>query len=280
MKDLLHLEQIDTSTFMAQSHQPSFRHSLFGGQVIAQALMAAGLTVDKRNVHSLHAYFLRPGNSEVPIYFHVETLLEGRSFTNKQVKAVQNEKTVLNMLCSFHVNERGYEHQPDAPHINKTPEQVRAEVNQPKNTGLLKEAKRIWASPIEVLPLNQKAWGEGASRTDTGQFWISANGAIPNTPLHHYCTLAFASDIGLLGTTLLKHDTSLFNGGVFPASVDHSIWFHREPNLNDWNFYHTESPWAGGARGLGKGEFFQQGKIIATIAQEGLIRPADVGSQK
>lgn len=251
---------------------------VFGGQVIGQALASAERTVaDDRPVHSLHAYFLRGGSEDHEIDFKVERDMDGGSFSNRRVVASQLGKPILNMLASFHKREDGVHHADPMPqvvgpegvtndaelraaHIEKFPEAQRGFILRPR--------------PIELRPLEPRAWMGGGPRDPIAHTWFRAVATLPDDPRIHRAVLAYASDMTLLGTSTLPHDISWATGNMMGASLDHSLWFHEDFRADDWLLYVCDSPWAGRARGFNRGRIFtRDGRLVASVAQEGLIRP-------
>lgn len=275
---ILELTSLGDQRFCAEHHQANFRHSLFGGQVLAQALMAGGLCVEENRLpHSLHAYFLKAGHTQSPIYFDVKNLLEGKSVSNRHVEVSQDDKLIFSALISFHKPEPGYQHQMDPP-SHPSPKELHNKHGKKVDKTIQRIAEFIGSPAIEVLPTDiSKVDTNLKTAVHPGAFWFRGSEVVSQaTKLQHYAALAFVSDIGLLSSALTPHNISLFDGTVFPASMDHSIWFHREPQFNDWHLYETVSPWAGRARGLCQGTIYnEQFQRVATVAQEGLIRPRD-----
>lgn len=273
LEQLLDLEAIGSHRFTTRNHQESFRKTIFGGQVLAQALMAAGRTVRNRPAHSLHAYFLRAGRIDSPVEYWVENMRDGNSVSSRFVRAIQEGSLIFTMQASFHKPEEGFEHQACTPSHVLSPEAL---LNQSPedNENLAREFSELGVAPIDFIPYDRRVFESQASDSHSAQFWVRCRESLPADPLMHYCALAFASDLGLLATALLPHPTSLFHGEVYPASMDHSIWFHRPPTFNDWHHYLTDTPWAGGARGFCRGTLYdQQERIVASVCQEGMIRP-------
>lgn len=270
---LLDLEPLAVDHYRTRQHQQNFRHSLFGGQVLAQALMAAGLTVeDGRPAHSLHAYFLRAGHAGSPVEFFVDRLRDGKHFSARSVSATQDSKLILTLHASFHTPEAGFNHQPPAPSKEPTPVALAEALSNDKSPDRT-IGSEINDPPLDYLPFNNHLKLTTPQADTEARCWTRARGPLPTTPLHHLCALAFASDVALLASALLPHDASLFSDTIFPASIDHSLWFHRVPVFNDWHQYITDSPWAGDARALCRGQFFDAaGQLVATVAQEGLLR--------
>jgi acyl-CoA thioesterase-2 len=263
--DLLDLEMIDVDLFRGQQPQTSMQR-VFGGQVLGQALVAASRTVDPgRIVHSLHGYFLRGGDTAVPIIYRPEPTRDGGSFSSRRVVASQNGKPIFYMSASFQRPEPGLDHQDPMPDELVPPE----------------EAPTL-ASVLEARSGRKAAdWDKEWSALDvrlagvTGrQFWIRAAGKLPDDPALHACVLAYASDLTLLGASLLPHGIVIGDRRIQPASLDHALWFHREFRADEWLLYDQASPSASGARGFATGRLFNQdGRLIASVAQEGLIRP-------
>lgn len=273
LEQLLDLEAIDSQRFTTRNHQESFRKTIFGGQVLAQALMAAGRTVRNRPVHSLHAYFLRAGQVDSPVEYWVENLRDGNSVSSRAVRAVQEGELIFTMQASFHKLEAGFEHQTFAPAHVAPPESVREQYPDEHGDKLAREFGHLGVAPIDFVPYSRDIFEPAASSSQSAQFWVRCRENLPADPLFHYCALAFASDLGLLATSLLPHPTSLFHGEVYPASMDHSIWFHRQPTFSDWHHYLTDSPWAGAGRGFCRGSLYdQQERLVASVSQEGMIR--------
>ncbi len=273
LDQILTLEKDSSGAFIARHHQPNFRHTLFGGQVLAQGLMAAGQTAD-RPVNSLHAYFLRPGRTDLPVIYHVKELRSGRSVITREVEAEQDGKMILTMQCSFHLVEEGYYHQSHQAPPVPTPEALLTSLTASEKQELESASHTLGTSSMEFIPCQKEFFTSNAPTSADVQFWMRVKDCYDAQPLQHACALAFASDIGLLATTLMPHDTSLFSGKVLPASMDHSIWYHQTCDFREWHLYSATSPWAGNARGLALGAIYNQlGELVASTAQEGLIRP-------
>lgn len=271
LQDVLTLESLGDDVFRASHHKENFHKALFGGQVLAQSLMAAGLTVDGILPHSLHAYFLRPGSSQSPVDYTVVRNRDGKSFSHRTVNAVQAGKLIFTAMVSFHGDEHGFEHadtwrtEPAKPELTGVKPSPELAPNQPEM-----EADAFAFYPLTTGMLSTKREDEPATL-----FWMRCIEPLLPSPLVQACALAYASDFGLLATTLTPHPASLFKGQVMGASVDHAMWFHEHSfSLNDWLFYEIDSPWAGHARGFARGKIFnQKGRLLASSSQEGLIRP-------
>jgi acyl-CoA thioesterase-2 len=272
--DLLDLEQIEVNIFRGRSPDER-RQRVFGGQVAGQALVAAGRTVPAdRPVHSLHAYFIRPGDPAVPLVYLVDRVRDGRSFTTRRVSAVQHGETIFTLSASFHHAEPGPEHADPMPDV-PPPEAV--ERRQDKMARVLGEASIPWQDgPIDLRsigPLHVEAQRDPSLRTTTNLVWLRVDGELPDDPLLHVCLMTYASDMTLLDSLLLGHGLSWWDGQTSGASLDHAMWFHRPFRADRWLLYAQDSPVAYGARGLARGEVFtEQGELVVSVVQEGLIR--------
>ncbi len=273
---VLRLERLEVDLFRGESQDPGWGR-IFGGQVLGQALSAASQTVaDDRPVHSLHAYFLRPGDISLPIVYTVDRIRDGRSFTTRRVVAVQKGRAILNLSASFQVEEVGHEHadpMPEAP----PPESLKAtwdlgaEIAHqfPEPVRALATAVR----PIEIRPVDPQNPLAPRARPPRRLAWFRAGGPVPDGDAVHRFLLAYASDFHFLTTSLQPHGRSWIAGGVQLASIDHAMWFHAPFRIDDWLLYAVDSPAASGARGIVRGRFFSRdGRLVATTAQEGLIR--------
>jgi acyl-CoA thioesterase-2 len=276
---ILDLEQIEDNIFRGRSPQVGWQR-VFGGLVISQALVAASRTVKGRNPHSLHCYFLLPGDPSVPIVYEVERVRDGRSFTTRRCVAVQHGRTIFVLSASFQIDEVGPEHSlamPDVPKPEALPgiEQLKRALGDQMPDGVRRYLDR--ERPIEFRPVDASRYAPGAmgtARRPSQQIWMRASGALPDDPAMHRAVLAYLSDMTLLDTALVAHGKSVFDGSSQVASLDHAIWFHRPFRADEWMLYDQESPNAGGARGLTRGSLFTaEGHLIASVMQEGLIRP-------
>ena len=275
--ELLDLEEIDQNIYRGRNERAQ-RERLFGGQVAAQALAAAGRTVTGRVAHSLHAYFLRPGDPRIPVLYTVDRIRDGQSFTTRRVVAIQRGQAIFNMSVSFQVIEAGYEHQqlemPSAPEPESLPSWAERAEQAAKR---LPQESAAWVRedrPIELRHVEAPTFLGGASRRGGNQVWFRASGALPEDPFVHQCVVAYASDMSLLDTVVLPHGRSGSLGPVMMASLDHAIWFHHAIRADDWLLYAQDSPVAAGARGFARGSIFtREGQLVASVAQEGLMRP-------
>jgi acyl-CoA thioesterase-2 len=276
--DLLDLEQIEVNIFRGRSPDESVQR-VFGGQVAGQALVAAGRTVPSdRPVHSLHAYFIRPGDPAVPLVYTVDRVRDGRSFTTRRVSCIQHGKTIFTLSASFQHPEPGYEHHtpmPDAP----PPESVTPTLERlEKLYGPLdaRYARIFNRNPVDLRfpgPLAVEAERDRSLRTTKSMVWLRVDGELPDDPLLHVCLMTYASDMSLLDSVLLAHGLSWVDGKTIGASLDHAMWFHRPFRADQWLLYSQESPVASGARGLARGQVFTAaGDLVVSVVQEGLIR--------
>jgi acyl-CoA thioesterase-2 len=249
---------------------------VFGGQVIGQALVAAYRTVEGRSAHSLHCYFLRPGDPAVPIIYSVDRIRDGGSFSTRRVVAVQHGQAIFSMAASFHKQEEGLAHQmkmPDVPLPESLPSE--AELKQLLIDRLPPQVRSYWERerPIEIRPVDLTRYLSPEKRTATQQVWIRATGDLgPDLPLNQ-CVLAYASDFTLLDTALIAHGRFIFDPTLMLASLDHSVWFHRAFRVDDWLLYAQDSPSSGGGRAFCHGTLFaRSGELVASTTQEGLLR--------
>jgi acyl-CoA thioesterase-2 len=273
--DLLDLEQIEVNIFRGRSPDEAVQR-VFGGQVAGQALVAAGRTVpDDRQVHSLHAYFIRPGDPAVPLVYTVERVRDGRSFSTRRVTAVQHGRTIFALSASFHRPEPGLDHAMPMPQV-PPPEEVRPSAERLEQALGVSLPTHFRDSPIDlrtVGPLSIEASRDLSLRTTRSLVWLRVNGTLPDDPLLHVCLMTYASDLTLLDTVLLAHGRSWYDGLTKGASLDHAMWFHRPFRADQWLLYAQESPVAHGGRGLARGEVFTaDGDLVVSVVQEGLIR--------
>ena len=275
---ILDLEPLEVNLFRGRSPQSRWQR-VFGGQVIGQALVAACRTVDDvtaRPPHSLHAYFLLGGDPKVPIIYEVDRIRDGKSFTTRRVIAIQHGHAIFSMEVSFHTVEEGWTHQfamPDVPKPDQLPSE--AEVRD-KLLPLMSDAVRRYYErerPIEMRPVEYGRYLGEKLEGDRFHIWIRATGRLPDEPAIHQCVLAYASDMTLLDTALVPLGKTVFNEDVMAASLDHALWFHRPFRADEWLLYAQDSPYLGGSRGLARGLIFaSDGTLVASVAQEGLLR--------
>jgi acyl-CoA thioesterase II len=279
--ELLDLEQIELDIFRGRSPEGERRQRVFGGQVAGQALVAAGRTVPAdRPVHSLHAYFIRPGDPTVPLIYLVDRVRDGRSFTTRRVSAVQHGKTIFTLSASFHHPEPGVEHAQPMPDVPAPETLPTAAERLRKHFGDSAADRSLasFANPIDIRylgPLTLEAAQDPALRVTESMAWIRADGDLPDDELLHVCLVTYASDMTLLDSVLLANGLSWFDGRTTGASLDHAMWFHRPFRADRWLLYVQDSPTAGGARGLARGELYtRDGQLAVSVVQEGLIRTA------
>jgi len=273
--DLLDLSPIGDDHFQGDSEDLGFPN-VFGGQVLGQALMAASRTVEGRLPHSLHAYFLRPGNHSMPIDYEVQRVRDGGSFSVRRVIARQDGKEILTGSMSFQVAEEGFEHQLDMPPA-PDPESLKSEQEYGKLLAPhVPERHRDTLTrdrPIEIRPVDPVNPLKPEPRPPYKQSWFRTQGHLPDDPVLHRCLLTYASDFSFLGTSLNPHGVTFMSKKMQVASLDHSIWFHREFRMDEWLLYDKDSPSASGGRGFNRGNFFdRQGRLVASTTQEALIR--------
>jgi acyl-CoA thioesterase-2 len=277
--ELLDVEDLEVNIFRAHSPQEGSQR-VFGGQVLGQALVAAGRTVEvEADAHSFHAYFLRPGDPALPILYQVDRTRDGRSFTTRRVIAIQRGRAIFHMEASFHRAERGPEHQdemPEVPEPESLPDwstRLAPVVARTKNEELRRWLER--ARPIDSRYVTELDPIEPEKLPPRLLVWIRADGRLPDALSVHQCVLAYASDMTLLDTVVMPHGVSWFDRSYQIASLDHAMWFHRPFRADEWLLYVQESPVAGAARGFSTGRVFaRDGRLVASVVQEGLIRPA------
>jgi acyl-CoA thioesterase-2 len=272
--DLLDLEQIELDIFRGRSPEEQVQR-VFGGQVAGQALVAAGRTVPAdRPVHSLHAYFIRPGDPAVPLVYTVDRVRDGRSFTTRRVLAIQHGRPIFTLSASFHRAEPGPAHSDPMPEVPPPGEIPKTVDRLEKLFGTLPAQFR--ETPIDlrsVGPLTFEAERDPSLRTTRNLVWLRVDGELPDDPLLHVCLMTYASDLTLLDSVLLGHGLSWADGKTSGASLDHAMWFHRPFRADRWLLYAQESPVAAGGRGLARGEVFTaDGDLVVSVVQEGLIR--------
>jgi acyl-CoA thioesterase II len=270
---LLDLENIEVNLFRGRSPDVS-RQRVFGGQVAGQALVAAVRTVDERfQVHSLHAYFLRPGDPSVPILYEVDRIRDGRSFVTRRVVAIQHGRAIFNLQASLHVEEHGLDHQQGMPD----------DVPPPETLPDFKQRYAEWADlmgddytrdrPIDTRHCDWEPKDRKQPLPPYQRVWLRADGRLPDDPVVHVCVLTYASDMTLLDTSLLPHAVGALEGNIFMASLDHAMWFHRPFRADEWLLYVQDTPSASGGRGLARGSIYtRDGELAVSVVQEGLVR--------
>lgn len=277
LNQLLDVQDIGDNQFLGQP-QAGEKGRLFGGQVLGQALMAAAKTVDANKlVHSSHNYFVRPGDAELPVRYQVFLDLDGRSFSNRRVVAFQEDKPILNLTASFQGVEPGLEHQQDAPDLPDpdnllSDEQLADKYKDDLNPDVHQLVTR--ERPVEIRSVDESAHFLVTPKKRHQTVWFRVRGDLANSQMLHRAALAYASDTALLGTCTRPHGLSWAKGNLIAASIDHALWIHdNNIQVNEWMAYVMDTPWAGNARGMNRGSIFSQdGRLLASVAQEGLIR--------
>lgn len=274
--DLLKLEKIEENIFRGASQDLGFGN-IFGGQVLGQSLSAASHTVpEDRPVHSLHAYFLRPGDPRMPIVYNVDCIRDGKSFTTRRIVAIQKGRPILSMSASFKVVEPGFTHQAECPDV-PGPEGLASEWElahrvKDKIPEIIR-AKFLAERPIEICPVNPVNPFAPEKRDPIRYSWFRATDKLPDDPVVHRYLLAYASDFGLIAAALYPHARTFFEPSMQVASIDHAMWFHRDFRMDEWLLYAMESPSASNCTGLTHGRIYKQdGTLVASTTQEGLIR--------
>ncbi len=276
MTPVLDVERVEDNFFRGIA-TPSGHGRSFGGQVIGQALMAATRTVETdRPAHSLHAYFMRPGNAAEPVLYQIERDRDGGSFTTRRVVAIQHGRQILNLSASFHEEEDGWDYQHEMRDVpgpeglttraelieankDKVPENRRADFSRPR--------------PIELREVQPQNLFEPSVLPDKNDLWFRMEAARGQETRMQHCLLAYASDMNLLGSSLRPHGLSWFKGGVVTASLDHAMWFHAPIAFENWHLYSMDAPFSGKGRGFNRGSIYtQDGQLVASVAQEGLVR--------
>ena len=271
---ILDLENIEVNVFRGVSPEDHGMQRVFGGQVAGQALVAAARTVDDGFVHSLHAYFLRPGDPAVPILYLVDRIRDGKSFTTRRVVAIQHGQTIFNLQASFHRPEPGYEHQIDMPTGLPRPETL---PDFKTRMAPYREQLGDWYDrprPIDMRYVDKMPMERGLEdRRPYQRVWMKTDGALPDDPVLHACVVTYASDMTLLDTTLLPQGKR-WGDDVQMASLDHAMWFHRPFRADGWLLYDQYTPSTFGARGLANGSIYSiDGRLVVSVVQEGLVRP-------
>ena len=274
--NILDLEPLEQNLFRGESPNVGWQR-VFGGQVIGQALVAAQRTVvPDRTVHSLHGYFMRPGDPSVPIIYEVDRIRDGRSFTTRRVVAIQHGKAIFSMSASFQIIEAGLEHSVEMPEVPK-PDDLPSEKqlaeqfldHAPENVRKYWQRER----PIELRPISLEHYISRKKLDPVQHIWFRATGPLPKDETIQQAVLAYASDMTLLDTSLFAHGRAVFDPALQVASLDHAIWFHRSMNMEDWHLYTQDSPNSSGARGFTRGSIYTtDGVLVASVTQEGLIR--------
>ena len=275
--DVLSVEPLEVDLFRGTGQGGETPTRIFGGQVIGQALAAAYRTVENRLCHSLHAYFIRPGDPSVPVIYQVDRARDGGSFTTRRVVAIQHGRQILNMSASFHIDEQGWHHQhhmPDVPGPDGLPDRETLRAAVVDQIPDKHRADFLRPRPIDIREVAPRDFFMPEPAEDKNHLWFRMVAAQGISAQLQHCLLAYASDMNLLGSALRPHGQTWFTGRVMTASLDHAMWFHAPAEFSDWHLYTMDSPWSGGGRGLNRGLIYNRaGTLIASVAQEGLIRP-------
>jgi acyl-CoA thioesterase II len=272
---LLNLEPIEVNIFRGLSPNVTMQR-VFGGQVAGQALVAAGRTVDTdRHVHSLHSYFIRPGDPNVPIIYTVERIRDGGSFSVRRVVAIQHGAPIFTLSASFQLPQGGIDHQAEMPDV-PAPESLPTLNERLIGFDDLWDAMGHIPQPFDIRYVDDPPWiqrGLGPREEGQHRIWLRTDGGLPDDPLVHVCAVTFASDLNLLDSVLIRHGLAARLDPISMASLDHAMWFHRQFRADEWFLYTSESPSASGGRGLATGRFFaRDGRHVVSVAQEGMIR--------
>lgn len=275
--DLLDLEALDSNLYRGSGSGGETPMRIYGGQVIAQALAAAYATVSDRLCHSLHAYFIRPGDPSRPVIYEVDPARDGRSFTTRRVVAMQNGKQILNLAASFHAPEPGWDHQ------HKMPDVPSPQGLEPRHEILLRNAFRVPQDkrgefarerPFELREVAPRDPLSPEKTTDINHMWVRMEAAKDAGPALQHILMAYVSDFGLLGSSMRPHGLTFHKPGAMTASLDHAMWFHSPVHLENWHLYSMDAPFTGNGRGFNRGAIFtEDGQLVASVAQEGLLRP-------
>jgi acyl-CoA thioesterase-2 len=272
---ILDIEPLEENLFRGISPKTRWQR-VFGGQVIGQALVASCRTVEGRMPHSLHCYFILPGDPQIPIIYQVERLRDGKSYSTRRVTAIQHGQAIFSMMVSFHVDEQGsLDHQDAMPDV-PPPEKLTAEALSKESFAQMPEfIRRYYESdrPIELRPVEYKRYFGEKIPDGKINIWVRTAAKLPDDPALHQCALAYASDFSLLDAVMARYGRTLFDSRVMPASLDHAMWFHRPFRADEWLLYSQDSPNARNGRGLTRGLIFKpDGTLVASVAQEGSIR--------
>jgi acyl-CoA thioesterase-2 len=275
--ELLDIEQLEVDLFRGVGSGGETTTRIFGGHVIAQALMAAYRTVPDRLCHSLHAYFIRPGDPNIPVVYQVDRARDGGSFTTRSVVAIQHGKQILNLSASFHIDEDGWDYQHTMPEVGAPEDWPNRDELRQAHVARVPENHRddfLRERPIELREVAPRDFFTPEKTSDCNRLWFRMEAAKGQGPQMQHCLLAYASDMNLLGSSLRPHGLTWFQGNVMSASLDHAMWFHGPIQFGDWHLYDLDAPWTGKARGFNRGSIFSaDGTLVASVAQEGLVRP-------
>ena len=277
--EVLDLERVERDIFRGRVPVTQTRQRVFGGLVVAQALVAVSRTVEGRAPHSLHCYFVLPGDTMAPIVYQVERVRDGRSFTTRRCVAIQGGRTIFDLFASFQVDEEGFEHQMPMPAV-PDPDMLPSTADIEASHGhLMPPGLKRWfvgERAIEIRPCDLRRYDRASPPLNRQQVWIRAGARLPDEPAIHRAVLAYLSDMTLIDAALAPHGRTLFEPDFAVASLDHAIWFHRPFRADEWLLYAQDSPSTHGARGLARGLLYDRGGVlVASVTQEGLIRLRD-----
>ena len=271
---LLVLERLEENLFRGPSKDIG-TNRVYGGQVLGQAIKAAQYTVENRDIHSLHAYFLREGDHNAPIIYEVDRSRDGGSFSARRVVAIQHGRPIFTLAASFQVEEKSHDYQPEMPDVQAPESLPSVEIHESMRLDELPEKLRRLlnlSAPFNIRPVEGLSEEHPASSSKT-RFWVKTIDTLPNEPDLHRSILAYVSDYGLLTTTLVPHGFDPFDKNLQIASIDHAMWFHREFRMDEWLLYCCEAISTSNSRGLAKGSFYNDsGSLVASTMQEGLVR--------
>ncbi|MEO0361279.1 MAG: acyl-CoA thioesterase II [Pseudomonadota bacterium] len=274
---ILDIERLEVDLFRGRGEGGESVARIFGGQVIAQALVAAYQTVDDRLCHSLHAYFIRPGDPSIPVIYEVDRARDGGSFTTRRVIAVQHGRQILNLAASFHKQEDGWDHQhpmPETPGPEGLPSRAELRAAVADRIPEKRRGEFLRPRPIEIREVDGLDLFEPERASDYNRLWFRVAGQVEAEPWRHHCLMAYASDMSLLGSGNRPHGLSWLSGRIMAASLDHAMWFHAPIRFDEWHLYEMDAPFTGGARSFNRGKIFSaDGRLVASVAQEGLMRP-------
>ncbi|MEM6438652.1 MAG: acyl-CoA thioesterase II [Pseudomonadota bacterium] len=274
---MLELERLEVDLFRGIGAGGETSKRIYGGQVIAQALVAAYRTVEDRVCHSLHCYFIRPGDPSIPVIYEVDRARDGGSFTTRRVIAIQHGRQIFNLAASFQKAEDGWEHQhpkPDAPDPETLPSRDELRDRLAPKVAPERREDFLRPRPIEIREVEPQDLTAPRKLSDVNSLWFRTAQPVQGPPWLHHCLLAYASDMNLLGSGLRPHGLSFMTGEVMTASLDHAMWFHAPLDFSHWHLYAMDSPSAGGARAFNRGSIYAaDGRLVASTAQEGLMRP-------
>jgi len=274
---LLDIERLEVDLFRGIGSGGETTQRIYGGQVIAQALAAAYGTVPDRLCHSLHAYFIRPGDPKIPVIYQVDRARDGGSFTTRRVVAIQHGRQILNMSASFHVTEEGWDYQHPMPDVPLPDALLSREELHRRNVDRVPAERRadfLRRRPIDYREVAPRDMFDPEPTSDRNQMWFRMQGASGADAKMQHCLLAYASDMNLLGSSLRPHGLTWYKPRQMTASLDHAMWFHAPIEFENWHLYSMDAPFTGGARGFNRGSIYTEGGVlVASVAQEGLMRP-------